>query len=97
MDTDPDILNSMQIFPLSQSYDELMDMLVFTLANSENISVELIDDYTEELFKRLKVFQEMTEDMVNATKDMEEYQKSAYQDSLDDEAVMFMPVSRKNK
>lgn len=97
LDTDPDILNSMQIVPLSQSYDELMDMLVFTLANSENISVELMDDYTEELNKRLKVFQEMTEDMVNATKDMEEFQKNAFQDSLDDEAVMFMPVSRKNK
>ena len=97
LDTDPDILNSMQIVPLSQSYDELMDMLVFTLANSENISVELMDDYTEELNKRLKVFQEMTEDMVNATKDMEEFQKNACQDSLDDEAVMFMPVSRKNK
>ena len=97
MDTDPDILNSMQIVPLSQAYDDLMDMLVFTLANSENISAELIDDYTQELYKRLEVFQEMTEDMVHATKDMEDYQKNAYQDSLDDEAVMFMPVSRKNK
>lgn len=97
MDTDPDILNSMQIVPLSQSYDELMDMLVFTLANSENISAELIDDYTQELYKRLEVFQEMTEDMVNATKDVEEFQETAYQNSLDDEAVMFMPVSRKSK
>ena len=97
MDTDPDILNSMQIVPLSQSYDELMDMLVFTLANSENISAELIDDYTQELYKRLEVFQEMTEDMVNATKDVEEYQETAYQNSLDDEAVMFMPVNRKDK
>lgn len=97
MDTDPDILNSMQIVPLSQSYDDFMDMLVFTLANSENISAELIDDYTQELHKRLEVFQEITEDMVNATKDVEEYQETAYQNSLDDEAVMFMPVSRKNK
>lgn len=97
MDTDPDILNSMQIVPLSQSYDELMDMLVFTLANSENISAELIDDYTQELYKRLAVFQEMAEDMVNVTNDMEEYQETAYQNSLDDEAVMFMPVSRKSK
>lgn len=97
MDTDPDILNSMQIVPLSQSYDELMDMLVFTLANSENISAELIDDYTQELYKRLEVFQDMTEDMMNATKDVEEFQKNAYQNSLDDEAVMFMPVSRKSK
>lgn len=97
MDTDPDILNSMQIVPISQSYDELMDMLVFTLANSENISAELIDDYTQELYKRLEVFQEMTEDMVNVTSDMEECRETAYQNSLDDEAVMFMPVSRKNK
>lgn len=97
MDTDPDILNSMQIVPLSQSYDDFMDMLVFTLANSENISAELIDDYTQELYKRLEVFQEMTEDMVNVTSDMEEYQETAYQNSLDDEAVMFMPVYRKNK
>lgn len=97
MDTDPDILNSMQIVPLSQSYDDFMDMLVFTLANSENISAELIDDYTQELYKRLEVFQEMTEDMMNVTNDMEEYQETAYQNSLDDEAVMFMPVSRKNK
>lgn len=96
-DIDPDILNSMQIVPLSQSYDELMDMLVFTLANSENISAELIDDYTQELYKRLEVFQEMTEDMMNVTKDVEEFQKNAYQNSLDDEAVMFMPVSRKDK
>lgn len=97
MDTDPDILNSMQIVPLSQSYDDFMDMLVFTLANSENISAELIDDYTQELYKRLEVFQEMTEDMMNVTNDMEEYQETAYQNSLDDEAVMFMPVSRKDK
>ncbi len=97
MDTDPDILNSMQIVTLSQAYDEFMDMLVFTLANSENISAELIDDYTQELHKRLEVFQDMTEDMMNATKDVEEFQKNAYQNSLDDEAVMFMPVSRKSK
>ena len=85
------------VSPLSQAYDEFMDMLVFTLANSENISAELIDDYTQELHKRLEVFQEITEDMVSVTSDMEEYQETAYQNSLDDEAVMFMPVSRKNK
>lgn len=97
MDTDLDIVNSMHSTHISQLYDDVMDMLIFTLANYDSISSELCEDYTEELYKKVEELEKMTEDIKQEAEDVEEHKKNAYQKSLDDEAMMFMPINRKGK
>lgn len=97
MDNEPDIIQSIQTTHIPQLYDDVMDMLVFTLANYDSISPELREDYIEELHKKIEEFQKMTEDFKKETEDIKQHKKNIYQKSLDDEAMMFMPVKRKEK
>lgn len=97
MDIDLDIVDSMYNTHIPQLYDDVMDMLVFTLANYDSISAELREDYIEELYKKVEELEKMTEDLVQEAEDVEEHKKNAYQKSLDNEAMMFMPVNRKEK
>lgn len=97
MDNELDIIQSIQATYIPQLYDDVMDMLVFTLANYDSISPELREDYIEELHKKIEELQKMTEDVIQEAKDVEQHKKNIYQKSLDDEAMMFMPVKRKEK
>lgn len=97
MDNKLDVIQSIQSTHIPQLYDDVMDMLVFTLANYDSISPELCEDYTEELHKKIEELQNMTEDVIQETEDVKQHKKNAYQKSLDDEAMMFMPVNRKEK
>ena len=97
MDNELDIIQSIQATYIPQLYDDVMDMLVFTLANYDSISPELREDYIEELHKKIEELQKMTEDVIQKAKDVEQHKKNIYQKSLDDEAMMFMPVKRKEK
>lgn len=97
MDNELDIIQSIQTTHIPQLYDDVMDMLVFTLANYDSISPELREDYIEELHKKIEELQKMTEDFKKETEDIKQHKKNIYQKSLDDEAMMFMPVKRKEK
>lgn len=97
MDNELDIIQSIQITHIPQLYDDVMDMLVFTLANYDSISPDLREDYIEELHKKIEELEKMTEDVIQESKDVEQHKKNIYQKSLDDEAMMFMPVKRKEK
>lgn len=97
MDNEPDIIQSIQTTHIPQLYDDVMDMLVFTLANYDSISPELREDYIEELRKKIEDLEKMTEDVIQEAKDVERHKNNIYQKSLDDEAMMFMPVKRKEK
>ena len=97
MDNEPDIIQSIHTTHIPQLYDDVMDMLVFTLANYDSISPELREDYIEELHKKTEELQKMTEDFKKETEDVKQHKKNIYQKSLDDEAMMFMPVKRKEK
>lgn len=97
MNNELDIIQSIQATHIPQLYDDVMDMLVFTLANYDSISPELREDYIEELHKKTEELEKMTEDVIQETEDVKQHKKNAYQKSLDDEAMMFMPVNRKEK
>lgn len=47
--------------------------------------------------KKIEELEKMTEDVIQEAKDVEQHKKNIYQKSLDDEAMMFMPVKRKEK
>ena len=97
MDNELDVIQSIQGTHIPQLYDDVMDMLVFTLANCDSISSELCEDYTEELYKRIEELKKMTEDFIQEAEDVEQHKNDAYQKSLDDEAMMFMPIKRRGK
>lgn len=45
MNNELDVIQSIQATHIPQLYDDVMDMLVFTLANYDSISPELREDY----------------------------------------------------
>ena len=97
MDNELDIIQSIHTTHIPQLYDDVMDMLVFTLANYDSISPDLREDYIEELHKKIEELQKMTEDFKKETEEVKQHKKNIYQKSLDDEAMMFMPIKRRGK
>lgn len=101
LDCDHSQLRGINFANLSDAYDSYTDMLVFVLANKDQLSDELRKDYARSLLKRaLKLKQEL-KDIDDVISEKTHYMNEALresqqteQDFIDDRARAIMPIDK---
>ena len=90
---DKDILDTVNLYNIKNSYDNYVKLLTFIIVNKDNISTELFDDYSKQLEELSSELIKESENVLVIIKENEKYLEDIDQELLDNDALSFFPVS----
>ena len=90
---DKEILDTVDLYNIENSYNNYIKLLTFTIVNEYNISVKLFNDYSKQLKELSSELIKETEDVLTIIKENEKYLEDIDQELLDNDALSFFPVS----
>lgn len=90
---DKDILDTVNLYNIKNSYDNYVKLLTFIIVNKDNISTELFDDYSKQLEEFSSELIKESENVLVIIKENEKYLEDIDQELLDNDALSFFPVS----
>ena len=97
---DKEILDTINLHNIENSYDNYVKLLTFTIVNEYNISVKLFNDYSKQLEELSSKLIKEAEDVLTIIKENEKYLEDnkiitndIEQELLDNDALSFFPAS----
>lgn len=90
---DKEILDTVDLYNIENSYNNYIKLLTFIIVNKDNISTELFDDYSKQLEELSSELIKESENVLVIIKENEKYLEDIDQELLDNDALSFFPVS----